>query len=889
MKILTGLPVHFFLLMLMQFVLSVFSASVQVETCSQDESERRDQQGRISSPGYPDPYPNNSQCKWHIYFDRGEVVTISFEEMDIERRDGKTCSSDFLEIKEKGYTRYCGSDLPIPYISKDPDIGKLTISFVSDGSNSGRGFVFEYFRGPVPVESCSDPEGQFRCHNGKCIPRKWTCNGMDECGDRSDEAVDVCQAQPSHQPPTGSTVTPPQCPAHTMFCLTKVTGEPQCLPEDKKCDGNQDCRDNEDEIGCEVTCVHEIVLPSGSFSSPNYPGKYQNNLDCRWTVIVPEGNIIQLRFVAFDIEQGYHTDYVTVYDGSSIYSDEIGTYYGYRSSDPGSSNHYPPPVIEGSGNRLYVTFTTDHSAANTGFNATFQSKGDCIPGQLPCGGDDKNCYGKTELCDGTLTCLRGTDEQGCGGCPDGQIPCDITQTTVACYSSADRCNGLLSPKCSNKEDELHCPAALCNAEKGLFLCGMGRCIQESWMCDTNVDCSDNTDEMHCPMSPKVITAAVVGSIVCGLLLVAALSCTCKLYQLYHSDPNPPTHTSPLSEIEDELMRREAPPSYTSTMSSPHFDEAQRAFIESLQAAAQARQDSRSRGSDGESGRRRNNSGGPAPPTSNTASPPVNTTQDTVSTTDSTTISPSHSSDARQSQAVLGADDASVDDGSSTYTEITELRQPPNPTGDTASSCTTDTDSDTNAEAEIGQRDHEIIRAATNIRRMRLAGGIQNIVESVTNRQREEGEGESRRRSLSGHQNIIDCVNRTRESQMQQGEESTNRESSPASASVTLEANSQESSFTDAAESRTPEQDASKEHSTPATSPQSESDLTQDSAGELSDACENQLESGYPTPPTHPLTDSGDDDDAPLDLSASHSVDHDYSTIVGDEDTALIAS
>ena len=42
--------------------------------------------GQVLSPGFPNPYPNNADCLWHIEVSKGMALNITFKEFKIEDR-----------------------------------------------------------------------------------------------------------------------------------------------------------------------------------------------------------------------------------------------------------------------------------------------------------------------------------------------------------------------------------------------------------------------------------------------------------------------------------------------------------------------------------------------------------------------------------------------------------------------------------------------------------------------------------------------------------------------------------------------------------------------------------------------------------------------------------
>jgi cubilin len=77
-----------------------------------------------------------------------------------------------------------------------------------------------------------------------------------------------------------------------------------------------------------ANCNRTIEADSGVIESPNFPEDYPNNLDCAWTIKVSKGNIVNMQFSHFHLENDnlYHNetkehickfDYVTIYDYDS--------------------------------------------------------------------------------------------------------------------------------------------------------------------------------------------------------------------------------------------------------------------------------------------------------------------------------------------------------------------------------------------------------------------------------------------------------------------------------------------------------------------------------------------------------------------------------------------
>ncbi|CAB1348795.1 unnamed protein product, partial [Coregonus sp. 'balchen'] len=97
----------------------------------------------------------------------------------------------------------------------------------------------------------------FQCANGVCVSLGWKCDGMNDCGDYSDEAN------------CGSPTEGPGCTRDFQYdrgqflCRKPST----CIPDWQRCDGHQHCLDGSDEAHCPtrgpLTCVNGTRCADG--------------------------------------------------------------------------------------------------------------------------------------------------------------------------------------------------------------------------------------------------------------------------------------------------------------------------------------------------------------------------------------------------------------------------------------------------------------------------------------------------------------------------------------------------------------------------------------------------------------------------------------------------
>ncbi|XP_067118309.1 elastase-1-like [Centruroides vittatus] len=142
--------------------------------------------GDIFSPGYEknEKYPLNTRCMYFLHTEPGKRIRLKFVDFDVESTE--SCGGDSLRVFEGhdmehgAHGIFCGDANPEDILSIE---NELFIAFYSDFMINKRGFHFTY----EPTEDESLCPNDLECTNRRCVSYSKECDGVDDCGDATDE------------------------------------------------------------------------------------------------------------------------------------------------------------------------------------------------------------------------------------------------------------------------------------------------------------------------------------------------------------------------------------------------------------------------------------------------------------------------------------------------------------------------------------------------------------------------------------------------------------------------------------------------------------------------------------------------------------------------------
>ncbi|KAG1661332.1 Cubilin [Nymphon striatum] len=343
--------------------------------------------GSIWSPNYPQAYGHNAECTWQIFVAQGSSIMMNFIDFDIEA--GESCRFDYLDIYKgkddlgRKFGRYCNKKKPNTLtINKN----SAFLKFSSDHSNAGKGFHLKYHANCTNeihsrkgvIETPNFPNRY--PHNRNCTWKIVAPIGNNVSlsfshfilEDHTQCVYDYVKIMAVY----GGRHEKKNITEVVKFCGTdsppsRIDTNASVVLINFVSDGSIALNGFRLEF-VTTGCGGDFTRRYGTFTSPNYPSSYMNEIECIWTITVPEGSQIALRISEYDMELESNC----VYDFLKVYRDA-------EDSQPlhticGTSSQQV--LITSPGSHLYIVFKSDSIITRKGFRARYSA----VPGV--CGG-----------------------------------------------------------------------------------------------------------------------------------------------------------------------------------------------------------------------------------------------------------------------------------------------------------------------------------------------------------------------------------------------------------------------------------------------------------------------------------------------------------------------
>ncbi|KAF0028409.1 hypothetical protein F2P81_019496 [Scophthalmus maximus] len=361
------------------------------------ELSHNDPPGYITSPNYPQNYPQNVDCVWVITVPNGEAVQIDFED-EIYIEPTTQCLYDYLEVRDGSTTnadlisRLCGNTRPSTQHSTG---SSMLLRFRTDTSVTHKGFKAKYSKatcggtyiGQRGVISSPGFPGSNYPDGSSC---EWYLEGptghyltlgfrnfsVQATSGCSADYVEIREYNASGRllgRHCGSNL-PASMDTSDSFAYVKFVSDNS---------GNAAGFSLSFEASVEA-CGGELNAPSGTISSPNYPNLYPHSRVCRWELVVPAGRRVTLTINDLRLEESGSScvfDYVEALNG---FMDDAPRLQRFCGSVPAGTQ------VRSSGNTMTVVFRSDASESNGGFTASYSSEEPAVCGGVlnnPVGGN----------------------------------------------------------------------------------------------------------------------------------------------------------------------------------------------------------------------------------------------------------------------------------------------------------------------------------------------------------------------------------------------------------------------------------------------------------------------------------------------------------------------